>query len=124
MTYIFVYNADASLFSQVTDFAHKVLSPDTYECNLCKITYGNFAMKTQWKEFVSSFNTPVAFLHKDEFVVQYPNQKDTDFPCMFVEHDGELSLCVSAKEMNSIQTIDELIALVQNVASKKEKQTI
>ena len=31
---VFVYNADSGLFNMVTDTAHKMLSPDTYECNL------------------------------------------------------------------------------------------
>ncbi|MGI8952546.1 MAG: hypothetical protein ACR2FN_13295 [Chitinophagaceae bacterium] len=50
-TLIFVYNADADLFSTLTDFAHKILSPSTYQCKLCALTYGNISMKQEWKFF-------------------------------------------------------------------------
>jgi len=45
MQIIFVYNADSSLFANITDFAHKIVSPKTYSCNLCKLSYGKFSMK-------------------------------------------------------------------------------
>ena len=38
---LFVYNADTGLFNTVADAAHKILSPSTYSCNLCKVTYGD-----------------------------------------------------------------------------------
>jgi len=44
---IFVYNAESGTMNSAIDFAHKMLSPETYECNLCRITYGNFAMKKE-----------------------------------------------------------------------------
>ena len=42
----FVYNADGDVFSLVGDFAHKIFSPKTYNCNLCAITHGNFGMNS------------------------------------------------------------------------------
>ncbi|MEO6000620.1 MAG: hypothetical protein ABIN89_27480 [Chitinophagaceae bacterium] len=41
---IFVYNADNSLFGTITDFAHKILSPASYQWKLCPLTYGNFVI--------------------------------------------------------------------------------
>ncbi len=48
---IFVYNANSDLFSTVTDFAHKILSPSTYQCQLCALTYGNFSKKAGMEIF-------------------------------------------------------------------------
>ena len=39
-TIIFVYNADSSVFAQVSDGVKKIAAHDTYQCNLCRITYG------------------------------------------------------------------------------------
>jgi hypothetical protein len=39
---LFVYNADSGVFNLVTDIAHKIFSPQTYACQLCCITHGNF----------------------------------------------------------------------------------
>ena len=38
----FIYNAKSGLANSIFDLAHKLISPDTYECNLCKITHGAF----------------------------------------------------------------------------------
>ena len=42
---IFIYNAKSGLVNEFLDFAHKIVSPGTYNCNLCAISYGNFSMK-------------------------------------------------------------------------------
>ena len=67
-TLLFVYNADTGLFSVMTDYAHKILSPKTYPCNLCAITYGNMGMNKQWKEYINNLTIPIEFLHRDEFL--------------------------------------------------------
>ncbi len=79
---IFVYNANSDLFSTVTDFAHKILSPSTYQCQLCALTYGNFSKKQEWKYFVESLSIQTVFLHKDEFENQYKIK--TALPAVFV----------------------------------------
>ena len=55
-TLIFVYNANSSVFSQITDYVHKITSPQTYQCNLFKLTYDNLGMKKEWKTFIQSFH--------------------------------------------------------------------
>ncbi|MBA3647638.1 MAG: hypothetical protein H0W62_03650 [Chitinophagales bacterium] len=64
---IFVYNVNSDLFSTVTDFVHKILSPSTYQCKLCALTYGNFSLKQEWKAFIESLLIETVFLCKDEF---------------------------------------------------------
>ncbi|WP_232221892.1 hypothetical protein [Methanococcoides burtonii] len=46
-TLIFVYNADSGLINEMKDYVHKIVSPSTYECNLCAITYGNTGIKNE-----------------------------------------------------------------------------
>ena len=105
---IFVYNADSGLFSTVTDFAHKIISPDTYECNLCKLTYGNFAMKNEWRDFLESLESEKVFLHRDEFKKQFPQIDETVFPCVFILKDGQTQLLLNAEEINRVSDIAEL----------------
>jgi hypothetical protein len=40
MKLLFVYNADSGLAAALFDSAHKLLSPQTYACNLCALTHG------------------------------------------------------------------------------------
>ena len=46
---ILVYNADSDLFSLIKDALHKILSPSTYQCNLCSLTFGMIGMRDEWK---------------------------------------------------------------------------
>lgn len=105
---IFVYNADSGLFSTVSDFAHKIISPDTYECNLCKITFGNMTMKKEWKDFLDSLELQKEFMHRNEFIKGYPGQKEVALPCIFVSGPDGLKLAVSAEEINALKSIGEL----------------
>ena len=92
-TLLFVYNADTGLFSVVTDYAHKILSPKTYPCNLCAITYGNMGMNKKWKEFIANLTVPIEFLHRDEFLKRFA-LKDTQLPAAFIKR-GELPILLS-----------------------------
>jgi hypothetical protein len=111
---IFVYNADSGFFSTLTDFAHKIISPDTYSCNLCKITYGNTGMKKEWKDFIKSLPVKSEFLHKDEFVKKHPEENNQEFPCIYVLEKNKLELLISVKEINSTSSLDSLISLTKN----------
>jgi hypothetical protein len=64
---VFVYNADAGRLNAILDSAHKLISPDTYQCALCEITHGAFGERKAWQEFKKSLALPVVFYHRDEF---------------------------------------------------------
>ncbi len=74
-TLVFVYNADSGLFNLLTDITHKIFSPQTYNCNLCAVTHDKFGMKNEWREYLKTLNTPVEFLHADEFKAKYQIEK-------------------------------------------------
>jgi hypothetical protein len=109
---LFVYNAKSGIFSTMEDYVHKVIRPATYQCKLCGLTYGNLGMKTDWKLFLDELEIPVEFLHKDEFAEKYPDTK-VEFPVTFLESDSNLTPIISKEEMDSLTTLDELIALVK-----------
>lgn len=111
-TLIFVYNADGGLYNSLTDFAHKVISPKTYNCNLCKLSYGNFGEKKEWKEFVSSCTIQTLFFHKDEFENTY-NIKKKKLPAVFWQNGRQTVQIISADEINACNTTSMLINLVK-----------
>ena len=47
-TFLFVYNADSGPLKALFDFGHKIVSPGTYPCSLCRLTYGPFGMRREW----------------------------------------------------------------------------
>lgn len=109
---LFVYNANSDFASSVKDTAHKLVSPDTYQCNLCKLTYPLISIDREWKKFVESLPYEVAFLHRDEFHTQYPEQKNIQLPAVFAEDASEIRLLINHVEINKAANLAELIKIV------------
>lgn len=121
---VFVYNADSGLFNTLTDIAHKVFSPDTYECNLCMITHDALSMRSDWKEFIEQLDIGLEFLHRDEFLKRY-QMSNAKLPCIFSKNTvskgndttsmgpDELSSFISADEVNACKSIDDLKGLIR-----------
>lgn len=107
---IFVYNANSGLFSSVTDFAHKILSPSTYQCHLCALTYGNISMKNGWKSFIENLQVQTVFLHKDQFETQYKTY--TSLPAIFIIVKDTVKEMITKQEIEVCHTLDELKRLV------------
>jgi hypothetical protein len=68
---LFVYNADSGVGSALLDIGHKIISPSTYNCRLCALTHGVFAMRESWRVFVKELPLPAEFLHRDAFRSRY-----------------------------------------------------
>jgi len=109
---VFVYNADSGLFNTLTDTAHKLFSPDTYECNLCAMTFSALGMKKEWKEFLNTLDIPLEFLHRDELKEKYSTE--VELPAIFVKSGKELNLIIEASAINECKDIEELKELVNN----------
>ena len=110
---IFVYNADSGIFNSISDSIHKIISPSTYQCNLCKITYGITNEKDEWKNYISSLPYRVIFLHKEEFKKQYPNVKER-LPAVFKILGSKTILLISADEINKCRNLSDLKKLVNS----------
>lgn len=91
--------------------AHKIFSPPTYTCNLCNITYGVFKERKSFRE-----TFPVMeFLHIDEFQKKYASKFKPQFTFLIilsVTHK-ELEVFVTAEKLNKLNSVDELIKLIQ-----------
>ncbi len=120
MELIFVYNADGNLtkINKIKDFYNKLLRPKTYPCKLCAVTYGNFGMKKQWKDYVNNLEISAKFLHKDEFEKEY-NIIDAKYPCAYLKTSSGMKLLVSQKEMNNIDALEQL----ENMINEKLEST-
>ena len=105
---IFVYNADSGLLNAVLDSAHKLLSPSTYSCSLCALTYHTFGEKTLWKKFRKESSLEMDFLHKDEFENRYPNQNHK-LPVILCEEGSGFTTIMTQKELNNTKDIEGLV---------------
>ncbi|QMW22969.1 hypothetical protein [Sandaracinobacteroides saxicola] len=108
----FVYNADGGLLNGALDLAHKWLSPSTYACRLCEVSYSTFGMKPQWRAFVESLGIPVVFHHRDDFAAAFPNET-IPLPAILRDSAGTLETLVSAQDFAQLHTLDDLIATLR-----------
>ena len=111
---IFVYNAYGGLFNLLTDAVHKVMSPQTYACNLCAITFGPLGMRAEWKRFISSLGLPTEFLHRDE-LERIHGITGIDLPAVFLEEgSGPPRVWIDARSIKVAKTIDDLKTLIHD----------
>ena len=113
---ILVYNADSGFFNIIKDALHKTVSPSTYQCNLCALTYGSVRMKDEWKTFIAKLKIPSEFLHRDEFLRRLKTHphiiKDVKFPSVFLSKEGKISLFITHDEINKCKTLKDLMNLI------------
>lgn len=116
---IFIYNADAGLVNAALDIAHKVLSPDTYSCNLCMLTHDTFTERSAWQAFRESYSVPMEFLHKDEYEQKVNDQsslkskKTHSYPIILKEDQGQIDIFIDTPELNEIKDVNRLINTIQ-----------
>lgn len=111
---ILVYNADGDKVSVLLDVVHKIVSPSTYKCTLCKVTYGAFSMHARWREFLREFARKPVEYHRDEFVAKFPGSM-VRFPAILVRFGDEAPrVLITSVGLETITEIDELIEMVRS----------
>ncbi|HYE75056.1 MAG TPA: hypothetical protein VEF04_17070, partial [Blastocatellia bacterium] len=108
---IFVYNADSGVFNLLGDIAHKIFSPQTYQCNLCAITHGNFGMRDEWRAYLKTLKVPFEFLHADEFKAKYKIE-NMPLPAIFRQEESKLELLIDSHTINKCNSIDDLTQII------------
>lgn len=112
MKLVFVYNADSGFLNSLLDIGHKIVKPETYTCNLCSLTFGNFVENAKWKEFREGSSNELEFLHRDEFEGKYGLKLAC--PVILKASDGgKLEVVIPAERLESFKSLDELIGAVQ-----------
>ncbi|GAB7016402.1 hypothetical protein [Methanogenium cariaci] len=108
---VFVYNADSGVFSELKDYVHKAVSPSTYDCPLCALTYGSTGMKKEWNTFLKELDFRVEFLHRDEMAKKYP-AVGVPLPAVFKKSGSSMNLVVNAGEIGACRDLEELMDLL------------
>ena len=107
---IFIYNAKSGLVNEFLDFSHKIVSPSTYNCNLCAISYGNFLMKKKWSNYISSLPVKSTFTYKDK-VSEY-GYDNIELPSIIFQNDSRSEVIISNDKINNLKNIEQLIDLL------------
>ena len=109
---IFIYNAKSGLVNEFLDFAHKIVSPGTYNCNLCAISYGNFSMNKKWSDYISSLPVKSTFTYKDK-ASEY-GYDSIKLPSIIFQDKSKSKVIISSEEINKLKNIDQLINILSD----------
>jgi hypothetical protein len=111
----FIYNAKNGVTNSLFDLAHKLISADTYECNLCKITHGAFTESKKFRELKKKNN--ITLWHIDNYEVRY--NKEVSYPLIiFRNESGDEISRINTEVINSIINIDELEQIIIRLNKK------
>jgi hypothetical protein len=113
---IFVYNADSGKLNAAFDIAHKLLSPATYNCQICNLTYGVLSENEIWKDFREQASEELVFLHRDEFKKQYA--ENFAYPVVLRKVENDLQELLPADEIEKLIDIEDLIARIRKVINE------
>jgi hypothetical protein len=114
---IFVYNAKAGVLNGLMDSIHKTVSPDTYDCDLCAITYGFFTMDKSWRAYLKSLPMETYFYHKPDFLAAHPEMGSTALPIIGLESEEGVKLLLGADVIKGCQDVNSLAAALDQALS-------
>lgn len=117
---IFVYNADSGIANLLKDCLHKLISPKTYPCKLCDLTYGIFSERNRWKKFRKTIEAEMVFLHADEFNNQYSSKflPNYELPIVLMQNAYDLDVFIDKKAMDECDGLNEFMSLVERQLDK------
>ena len=97
------------------DSLHKTIMPSSYNCKLCRLTFGFFNERRDWKRFRRDLNVESEFLHKDEFQKQYASKfgYKFEFPVILIQNNKGLEVFLSMNEFTRIDSLEELMGLIK-----------
>ena len=111
---LIVYNADGGIFNMIADGVHKVVSPDTYPCSLCAVSYGLVSMHTAWRKYLKSLPHEVVFHHKDDFAEAYPDH-GIPLPAILLRESGAYpTVLVGKDDLDAMDHVNRLIDMTDH----------
>jgi hypothetical protein len=111
MTLLFVYNGDSGVASGLIHYVHKIVSPSTYACSLCALTYGPLGRRAAWERYLATLNIPTLFLHRDELGPRYPMAVEP-LPAVFLDRDGRLEVVLARTDLDACRDVDGLVEVL------------
>ncbi|OFZ61032.1 MAG: hypothetical protein A3D92_22070 [Bacteroidetes bacterium RIFCSPHIGHO2_02_FULL_44_7] len=112
MKLLFVYNAQNDLLSKSLDYAHKLLRPSTYRCELCQLTHHAFGERKLWQDFQQESGVEMEFLYIADFEKRFGKNVGM-YPMVLEEVDGAWKIWISKSELKQVAGIEEFIQTIK-----------
>ena len=109
MGLIFVYNAKSDKLNALVDYAHKIINPSTYTCDLCKLTHSNLGVRKEWTAFLKEIE--IDFYHINEFENKFKHT--FKYPVIL---NNDLQVLLGDKSIAELNSVTELIQKIKEIA--------
>lgn len=110
---LFVHNLDSGVLESLHDYSSsRGAASKADDCPLSKITHSPVGVKKEWKRFLKELGIPTRSLDRDEFIHEFGN-RPIPYPVVIYKHGPELSILISAEELNRCRELSDLIGLVE-----------
>lgn len=110
----FVYNVDPNPRALIGDFLHRLISPETYPCKLCDVTYGRFFKKLAWQNYIRQLSIKSVFHTRSAFRKKFPQLKGESVPLVaYQSSSGNLTVIITKAQLESVKRLDDLIVLLE-----------
>jgi len=113
MEIIFIYNAKSGRLNTLLDFAHKIVSPSTYGCDLCKLTHATFGEREAWIFFTEVSDVPFTFYHIDEYEALFT--QSFSYPIVLKKEANVLSVLLDTDAIAGFSSTEELIRAIKEM---------
>ena len=110
MELIFVYNAKSDKVNLLIDFAHKIISPSTYDCDLCKLTHTNLGQRKEWLKFKNQSSVKLEFYHLDEFEEKF--NESYKYPVILQKLSDGVGILLDSTQIAKLTNVNALIGAI------------
>lgn len=111
MEIFFVYNAKKGFGNKLMDGMHKVVSPSTYACDLCAVTYHAVGKRKAWKDFLKNMPIPVRFYYTNSIPSEF--DKNFEYPAVLRYENSSVSCILDKQDFAAINDLNEFIVLLK-----------
>ncbi len=116
MELIFVYNANSGRANKMWDAVHKMVSPTTYDCELCTLTHHSFGAHSKWQSFLKEAKVSVKVYYKDQFERTFDSKME--FPAVLFYENSVVRTILDKKELKHINELEDLLVLLEQKLSE------
>ncbi len=103
---VFVYNATSGFWNGLLDAGHKLVSPRTYACHLCALSYGALSMRREWAEFIQNLPHDVRFAYRDQ--VERDGIEVPALPALLENSQGAWRTLLDKGQIDACATLADL----------------
>jgi hypothetical protein len=118
LTLQFIYNAQSGKAHALFDIAHKLISPQTYSCDLCQITHDTFRENAEFTALKACH--PIELFHIDEYEARFPAEER--YPVIIVRRDNEIVKRVSREQIGQLNSVGDLKALLETLEADAHRK--